>query len=428
MSYRIQMFFPAILVAVVAMPTGLCAAAAEPEPSGGATIRVGQESGDYRGDDNRAIQAAIEYVAVLGGGTVEIGPGVYEMRNALVLRDNVRIVGVPGETILKACKGENIPLVMDGDCNQREITVADGSLLRVGDGVVVSDERFSRGFTVTTATLTERLDANTFRISRPLYLDYMVRNNATAQLAFPVVGGWHVSNCSIEGITVDGNRDNAEYLDGCRGGGIYLFECENVSIRNCVAENYNGDGISFQVSQNVVVENCIARNNAGLGLHPGSGSQHPVVRKNVSFKNGRDGLYVCWRVKHGIFEDNQLMGNQRSGISIGHKDTDNLFRRNVITKNRYTGILFRNESQPMGAHRNRFEQNEILDNGHESGASIVMQGHHHDVVFRDNVIGYSSAPEQELIGIRHSTFSDGLDAEQNDFANVKAKIEEESSK
>src|SRR5262249_15366188 len=147
---------------------------------------------------------------------------------------------------------------------------------RIGDGVAIADSQ-AGGFAVTTATITARLGTNTFRLSRPLYLDYMVSNKAKASLPVPVVGGWHVKKVTIEGMTIDGNRDKSAHLNGCRGGGIYLFECEDVAVRNCVVRDYKGDGISFQVSQRVTVEGCLVENNGGLGLHPGSGSQHPVL-------------------------------------------------------------------------------------------------------------------------------------------------------
>src|SRR3954470_13863723 len=54
-----------------------------------AFIRVGVDAGDLRGNDNRALQAAVDFVAGLGGGVVEIGPGEYVMRDSLHLRPNV---------------------------------------------------------------------------------------------------------------------------------------------------------------------------------------------------------------------------------------------------------------------------------------------------------------------------------------------------
>jgi parallel beta-helix repeat protein len=422
-----------VAAAVLGMAVGPATAAPAASELRCAEIRVGIDDGDLRGSDHRVLQAAVDYVAGLGGGTVSIGPGRYLMRNALTLRDNVRIVGVPGQTVLVAVDGARSPLACDGDCNERQITLADPSGFRVGDGVAISDKANGGGFGVTTATLTAQVDARTFRISAPLYFDYMVGQEASARRAFPVVGGWQVKNVVIEGLTIDGNRDKAERLDGCRGGGIYLFECENVAIRHCVVRHYNGDGISFQVSQHVTVEECLSEQNAGLGLHPGSGSQYPIVRGNRSLGNDGDGLYVCWRVKQGLFEKNEIRGNRGAGISIGHKDTDNQFRQNTITSNSRAGVLFRSESEAMGAHRNTFEQNTILDNGLSQsgqvvGASIVIQGPHHELVFHENTIGYSKPIPGAGAGIRCGKEAQGLKAEENRFLHVKMPVERDSSR
>jgi parallel beta-helix repeat protein len=397
------------------------AAGLEPTRPGLPEVHVGIDAGDIRGNDHRALQAAVDYVAGLGGGTVSVGPGRYQMRNALTLRANVRVVGVPGQTVLAACDGFRSRLAADGDCNERQITVADPAGFRVGDGVAI-DDKSGGGFSTTTATITARVGPNSFRLSAPLYMDYMVSNQAAAALAFPVVGGWHVKNAAVEGLTIDGNRGKSEHLNGCRGGGIYLFECEAVTIRNCSVRNYKGDGISFQVSQHVTVEDCLVENNGGLGLHPGSGSQHPVLRRNRAVGNGQDGLFVCWRVKYGVFEHNEIRGNTRFGISIGHKDTDNLFRNNTIVGNGNAGVFFRNEAEAMGAHRNIFEGNQILDNGaaakgDAARASVVLRGCHNDVIFRGNTIGHSGPAAGT--GLLVSKLVKGLKSEANKFTNVK---------
>ncbi|HLJ96084.1 MAG TPA: right-handed parallel beta-helix repeat-containing protein [Gemmataceae bacterium] len=388
-------------------------------------IRVGIDAGDLRGSDHRMLQAAVDYVAGLGGGTVRIEPGRYQMRNALCLRSNVRVVGEPGKSILVACNGFRTRLSADGDANERQITVEDPSGLQLGDGVAIQDRRSGGGFAVTTATLTARVDANTFRLSKPLYFDYLVSNQAAAQLVFPVVGGWNIQNAALEGLTIEGNRAHSESLDGCRGGGIYLFECDSVAIRNCVVREYKGDGISFQVSHHVTIEDCLAERNGGLGLHPGSGSQYPILRRNRSIGNDQDGLFVCWRVQHGVFEQNELCGNKRNGISIGHKDTDNRFTKNIIASNGEAGILFRDESEAMGAHRNVFEDNHLLNNGKTSKgeaafASIVIRGSHNNLIFRRNTIGHSNPVPGP--GFLVSTVARDLTSEQNQFTNVSREV------
>lgn len=111
---------------------------------------------------------------------MHIGPGRYTMRNALILRDRVHLKGTPGETILAGCDGVESPLACDGDCNERQVTLKDPSGFQIGDGISVLDDRSSGGFMVTTATLTARLSDNSFAISSPLYLDYMVAEHARA--------------------------------------------------------------------------------------------------------------------------------------------------------------------------------------------------------------------------------------------------------
>ncbi|MGD0092105.1 MAG: right-handed parallel beta-helix repeat-containing protein [Planctomycetota bacterium] len=255
---------------------------------------------------------------------------------------------------------------------------------------------------------------------------YDLELKARARLVFSVVAGWGIKNAAVEGLSVEGNREQARPLDGCRGGGIYLFECAKVGIRNCVVRSYNGDGISFQVSEDVAVEDCVCEKNAGLGLHPGIGSQRPVLRRNRSKENDSDGMFVCWRVKHGLFEDNDLRGNKGHGISIGHKDTDNVFRRNMIVGNGKAGVLFRDESEPMGAHRNVFEENTILDNGAadkpDARAAIVVLGHTHDLVFRKNKIGWSKGGAETGVGILVGEHAQQVEAGENEFANVTKEI------
>jgi parallel beta-helix repeat protein len=391
-------------------------------------IHVGIDDGDIRGSDNRAIQAAIEYVANLGGGTVRVGPGRYTLRNAVTLRDNVRVGGTPGKTIFAPVEGSTSALAADGDANQRAITLTDPGGFRVGDRVVIADDHYASGFDLTSAVLTAKIGNATFRLSEPLRNDYMVHRHARVELSFPAVGGWKVKNAAVEDVTIEGTRGKTacKAVDGCRHGGIYLFECADVAIRRCTVRDYNGDGISFQVSRSITVEECAAENNIGLGLHPGSGSQKPVVCKCRAIGNGGDGLYVCWRVQHGRFEDNELRGNKGVGISIGHKDSDNLFRGNRVTENAGVGLLFRNEAEAMGAHRNVFEKNTFLDNGlsakEEQAACIVIHGHHHDLVFRDNTIGVSKESAKKPAGIQAGKDVLRLQAKDNEFRGISESV------
>ena len=348
-------------------------------------VAVGQSEGDLVGRDDRVLQAAVDYIAGLGGGTVVIGPGEYQMRDSLHLRSNVTVSGTQGKTILKKADGVVSPLALDGDFGEQQITVADANGFAVGHGVAIWDDR-AGGFHTTVARITGS-KGNTFAIDKPLMADCLVDRNAKAATVFPVISGYDVTGVTIENLVIDGNQSGNVHLNGCRGGGIFLYRGFGTVIRSCTVKDYNGDGFSFQQSNDVTVSRCISEGNAQLGFHPGSGSQRPKVIDCVARDNGTDGLFLCWRVRHGVFQGNLLEANGRFGISIGHKDTDNLIERNLVMENEQDGIFFRNESFSMAAHRNRLRDNTIKDNGMSgSGAGIRIRGETDGLVLEGNRI------------------------------------------
>ncbi len=369
------------------------------------SVRVGIDNGDLRGNDHRVLQAAVDYIANLGGGTVEIGEGRFTFRNALHLRTDVHVVGVPGKTVFAIGRGRKAALAKDVAKGASEITLVDAAGFELGDAIALEDNA-GHGFEVTTATLIARLGPRSFRISQPAESDYLVKRNAEAKHAISGISGVNVKNASVKGITVEGNHDTpgSQYLGGCRGGGIYLFGCENVKVCHCFVRKFHGDAISFQGKcTKLTIEHCLCEDNFNVGIHPGSGSHDCVVRDNVLRNNGYVGLFVCVGVRKVLFEHNDITGNAGCGISIGFDDTDNTFRSNRIVNNAETGVLFRRDSPKVmhGAHRNVFEKNTIKDNlgprpeksnsraSSAGKACIVIEGAHHDLVFRDNEIGFS---------------------------------------
>lgn len=380
--------------------------------------------------DARAIQEEIDRTANQGGGTVHIAPGRYVLRAALTLRSKVRVIGTPGSTVLASSHGAKALLARDAGHNTDQIVLAEDADFRVGDGVAIRDARSPSAFAVTTATLAERTSPKTFRLSAPLVQDYAVARGATVARAFPVMGGWNIQDATVEGITIDGNRQKAEALDGCRGAGIYLYACQHVTVRNCTVRNYHGDGISFQWgSRDVTVEDCLVEDCAVFGLHPGSDSHHSVVRRNRSLANGGPGIFVCESVKHVAFEKNELRGNHGPGISIGCRDTDNVFRENTIVANGRTGILFRDDGgEAKGAHRNVFEKNRVLDNGSSSQgdpppAAVTILGSHRDLVFRKNTLGNAERGGPAGTGILVLGDAQGLRSEANRFLNLTTDVD-----
>lgn len=379
-------------------------------------ITVGKADADMLGTDNRVIQAAVDYVASLGGGTVEIGAGEFLMRDSLHLRSHVIVRGQGTRTVLRKSKGYQSPLAIDGDYGEEQITLEAPEGFAVGDGVAIWDKN-ANGFHTTVARITGR-NGDTFSISLPLNSDCMVSSGAQAATVFPVISGYHLEGVRLENVTVQGNKEENTYLTGCRGGGIFLYRCSGAVIEGCTVRHYNGDGISFQQSNDVLVRNCVSEGNAALGLHPGSGSQRPTVRDSFARNNGEDGLFLCWRVKNGLFEGNTLENNGRFGISIGHKDTDNLLRKNKVIGNGEDGVFFRNESEGMAGHRNRIEENLIENNGTKrEAAGIRVRGETRDLMFVRNIIRDTreGGARRQTVGIRLEENVGAVSSEGNEI-------------
>jgi parallel beta-helix repeat protein len=323
------------------------------------------------------------------------------MRDSLHLRPHVTVRGTPEKTVLRKAPAAESRLKLDGDYGEEQVTLLNPEGFEIGDGIAVWDKN-SGGFHTTVARITGR-NQDTLSISLPLNADCMVADDAQAATVFPVISGYYVEGARVEDVTIEGNKDQNVALNGCRGGGIFLYRCPGAVLERCVVRNYRGDGISFQQSNDAQVLNCTSEGNAGLGLHPGSGSQRPIVRQCVARNNGEDGLFLCWRVKQGVFENNLLEGNGRFGISIGHKDTDNLLRNNQVRGNLEDGIYFRGESEGMAGHRNRLENNTIENNGLKGDvAGIRVRGETRDLVFKNNTIRDTRQGDSrhQTVGIR----------------------------
>lgn len=363
------------------------------------TITVGQQSGDFIGSSHKILQAAVDYVSQLGGGTVKILPGVYQLRGSIHLRSNVRLVGSGMDTILTKPASITTKLVADSDWYDQEITLSDGRGFEIGDSVCLKTKNpHNGGQEVLKRTLIAR-SGNRFKIDRALRQNYWTIGESTCSTLFPLVTGNEIENLVIENLAIDGNCKNNENLDGNYGGCIFLQDVNNVQIRKVTARNNNGDGISWQICHDVIVEDCHSHGHAGLALHPGSGSQRPLMRRN-KLERCQIGLFFCWGVKYGLAEDNTILDIAGQGISIGHRDTDNIVRNNRVRNSGQTGILFRPErGAGFCGHRNLIENNQVENSGPDDGVAIDVQGGTEQVTLRQNSIRESRAPAHR-IGIR----------------------------
>jgi hypothetical protein len=382
------------------------------------TITVGTEHGgtgkaDLVGRDDKVLQAAVDYLARLGGGTVKVLPGTYTLRNAIHLPSKIRLLGSGAESVITKIASETVALSDDSNWFDQEITLEKAAGFCVGDGVVLRAKNPHHGGpTVIKRTLVAR-SGNRFKLSAGLRENLWLSGKPTCASLFPLLTSERTSNVVIENLTLDGNGKNNENLDGNYAGCIFLQDCQKYTIRGVTARNYNGDGISFQICHDVVVADCHSHDHTGLGLHPGSGSQRPVLKNNKLDRNSI-GLFWCWGVKFGLAEGNKIAGNRDYGVSIGHCDTDNVMRDNDISGSGKVGILFRDEARgrDFWPNRNLVEKNRIVDSGGDDGVGIDIRGSTKDVRLLGNVLRETRSPGKR-VGIRIAAQVERLEMADN---------------
>jgi hypothetical protein len=367
------------------------------------TVTVGPGAdADIRGTTEKALQAAVDYVSRHGGGTVEIQEGAYRLRNSVFLTSRLRLVGKGAKTVLIKEPSVTTTVAADSDWFDQEITLTDATGFQLGDGVCLRTKDPKTGVQeVLKRTLVARTGSR-FKLDKALRKNVWRYNSGTVSTLFPILSGEFIEDVVIENLVLDGNRAHNAELDGNYAGCVFLQDCNRITMRGLHARNYNGDGLSWQICHDVLVENCVSEGHSGLGLHPGSGSQRPIMRNNV-LRNNRIGLFFCWGVRNGIAEANDITGN-RIGISIGHHDTHNLVTRNTVTGSQEVGIIFRPERGPeFAGHRNRIEANVLRDNGDGKGAAIDVQGGTEGVQIIGNTIEDSRAPATAAIRLGMDT-------------------------
>ena len=165
----------------------------------------------------------------------------------------------------------------------------------VGDGIVLQakDPDNSGAEVVIKRTLVAR-SGSRIKLNEGLRSNVWLAGNPTCASLFPLLTSERTHDVWIENLALDGSRANCENFNGNYGGCVFIQDCSRYTFRNLVTRNYNGDGISFQVCHDIVVEGCHCHDNADLGVHPGSGSQRPLIRDNrlVATNNGSNTVSV----------------------------------------------------------------------------------------------------------------------------------------
>jgi parallel beta-helix repeat protein len=364
-------------------------------------LTVGQAEGELQGKDDKVIQAGIEYLHRLGGGTLRVLPGIYDLRNAIYLRPNIVLQGSGEKTVLRKTASVRTLLARDSDWFEYGVQVEDPTGFIPGGGIMLRTQTGPGDwqYDVLRATVTA-IQGDV------LFLDQLTKENfwtekaATAATVFPILTAENVDDVQVRDIVLDGNQQDNAHINGNFAGAVFIQHCNRWLFTDVAASNYNGDGFSFQVCDDIQFRNCRALDNSDLGFHPGSGSQRPVFRECVSRRNSQ-GIFFCWSVSDGLVEDCVLSENTNYGISIGHRDTDNIIRNCRIERNGEVGILFRKEASAFrSGSRNLIENCVIRDNGTEaSGIGIDIRGRTQDITVRNTRL-VGTTDEKQRTGIR----------------------------
>src|SRR5438034_2015066 len=396
-------------------PRAIFGDSAEPDWKQRLTLTVGPKKADLVGATDRVIQAAVDYVARRGGGTVRVLPGTYRLRNSIFLESKVRLLGSGTDSVLFKDPSVTTKLVVDGDHWDQEITLADPKGFEVGDGVrLVSKDPYGKGTNIIQRTLIA-CSGNRFKLDRRLEERFHLEGDPQIATNFSLLQCTNVADVIIENISVDGNKTHNEMLD--RGafddGAIRLDESNRIAVRDVTVRDFYCDGIVWGISHDVLVENCHLHDGARLALHSGSGSQRSIVRGN-RVRHSAEGIYFCWGAQHGLYEKN-VIEDCNYGMTFGHSDSDNLIRDNDIRRSGEAGIHFRGGNKAFAPHRNRIERNRIVDSGPEKGVAIEINGETEAVMLVKNELRETRKPLSR-IGIL-------IAAETRDIQCVENRIE-----
>lgn len=387
------------------------------------TVTVGHAEGDLQGRDDKVLQAAIDYVANLGGGTVNILPGVYTMNNSLFPRPGITIRGSGDKTILRKSSSVSSKIVREADWFEYCVKVDDPKGFTVGGGLALSRDDKSpeevRMFTITA------IRENMVFLDKRTEENYWMMEDARASTRFSIIYGLNVDDVQIDDLVLDGNRSENEHINDNYAGAVFMQYCNRWSFRNVIARDYNSDGFSFQVCDDIHFDDCSAINNADLGFHPGSGSQRPVFRRCTSRGNSQ-GFFWCWGACDGIAEDCIAAENRKYGVNFGHRDTDNILRNCVIENNGEIGVLFRKEANEYRTgDRNLLENCVIRDNGKAGpGLGIDIQWKTNDITIR-NCRFENTKDGPQKVGVRISSEAQRITLESNKFAGCKVDVEDQ---
>ena len=151
-------------------------------------LTIGQTEGNLQGRDDKTIQAGIEYLNRVGGGTLHILPGVYNLQNAIYLRPNITLRGSGERTVLRKAGSVVTALVRDSDWFEYGVQVNDVKGFVPGGGIMLRSKTGTGDwqYDVLRATVTD-IQGDVLYLDRLTKENFWVDKDATAVTIFPIL-------------------------------------------------------------------------------------------------------------------------------------------------------------------------------------------------------------------------------------------------
>jgi parallel beta-helix repeat protein len=347
-------------------------------------------------------------------GTVTTMTGTHVLRRSIELGSGDRLDGdatlTRGETTQKN-------LVQNAREGVTRLSVPDTSGYRLGDELTILAYK-----TGSECVIVVDLGLDWIEIENPLTQSYTVANGAAVVNYFPLIRA-EGSGITIEGVTIDGNRDKSFLQWQIIGGGMIHMETTNSAIRDVIVKNSpstgilmkdgrdnlidfcivcdsyghgilmdqevdttvedtissfngdrgNGDGILVNGGAGHLIQNNLTRFNERYGLHPAGELTHGGIwRDNDASENGSNGFHFCYNNFDLLVQGNTLNNNGRSGVGgfgVGGEYAD---RFNIVTGNVATGN-WRYGIETNGGRDNVITFNDVR--GNRLGGVLIMGNH-----------------------------------------------------
>jgi parallel beta-helix repeat protein len=273
------------------------------------------------GADDVEINAAIAYVGGLGGGSVFLARGNYDVTATLNVSIDIMLVGVGWDTILQFNSGGNCVTITGDNVKIRDLKIE----IVAGAGGVGT---------------------------RPNGIYASGRTN------LEVFGVWLVGDGTV--------ADDGSDLRQC---GIVLYTVTYSRVALCKINDHKRHGIYLGNSSDNTVTGNTCNGNTQRGIHLYSSSDNTVTGNTCS-GNAQIGILLVSSSDNNTVTGNTCSGNTQHGIYLGNS-SDNTVTGNTCNGNAQIGILLEYSSDNNTVTGNTCNGNDSGNTGTYDGINLT---------------------------------------------------------